>query len=204
MIWKKSMAFRRTRGRLRSCHSTGNPAGLDALRDAGIPLVMRYQSTTKGTQLPERWGLPDSMRDDTGVIFASALPGYDSFADQMARYYADHERREQLATLESVLADAVQGNGHSNLVQEIKHRIDEVRAAIDKEPYVFNRRFLLRVLPMGHSRSAEFIGARGPIRKSTLLARATRRGSVAQDWIRAGRCSRVIVISADESLPPTI
>jgi hypothetical protein len=41
-------------------------AGLDALRDAGIPLVMRYKTTTKGTQLPERWGLPDSLRDDTG------------------------------------------------------------------------------------------------------------------------------------------
>ena len=52
-------------------------AGIDALRDAGIPLVLRYKTTTKGTQLPDRWGLPDAMRDDTGVIFASAwsLPG---------------------------------------------------------------------------------------------------------------------------------
>ena len=50
-------------------------AGIDALRDAGIPLVMRYKTTTKGTQLPERWGLPDALRDDTGVIFASAFPG---------------------------------------------------------------------------------------------------------------------------------
>lgn len=47
--------------------------GLDALRDAGIPLVMRYKSTTKATQLPDRWGLPDSMRDDTGVIFRLRL-----------------------------------------------------------------------------------------------------------------------------------
>ena len=79
-------------------------AGLDALRDAGIPLVMRYKTTTKGTQLPDRWGLPDAMRDDTGVIFASAFPGYDSFADEMARYYADRARREQLAMLESCAA----------------------------------------------------------------------------------------------------
>ena len=71
-------------------------AGIDALRDAGIPLVMRYKTTSKGTQLPERWGLPESLRDDTGVIFCSAFPGYDAFADEMARYYADHERREQL------------------------------------------------------------------------------------------------------------
>jgi acyl transferase domain-containing protein/acyl carrier protein/NAD(P)-dependent dehydrogenase (short-subunit alcohol dehydrogenase family) len=174
-------------------------AGLDALRDAGIPLVMRYKTTTKGTQLPERWGLPDSMRDDTGVIFASAFPGYDAFADEMARYYADHERREQLATLESVLARAVEGNGHSNLVQEITRRIEELRAAIDKEPYVFNRRFLLRVLPMGHSQFAEFIGARGPNTQINAACASNTQGvGLAQDWIRAGRCSRVIVISADD------
>src|SRR5439155_10595668 len=54
-------------------------AGLDALRDAGIPLVLRYKTTSKGTQLPDRWGLPDALRDDTGVIFASCFPGCDSF-----------------------------------------------------------------------------------------------------------------------------
>jgi hypothetical protein len=33
-------------------------AGFDAMRDAGIPLVMRYKQTTLGTKLPDRWGLP--------------------------------------------------------------------------------------------------------------------------------------------------
>src|SRR5205085_7665749 len=75
-------------------------AGIDAMRDAGIPLVMRYKTTTKGTQLPDRWTLPDALRDDTGVIFASAFPGYDSFADIIGRYYVDHARREQIAMLE--------------------------------------------------------------------------------------------------------
>jgi acyl transferase domain-containing protein/NAD(P)-dependent dehydrogenase (short-subunit alcohol dehydrogenase family) len=174
-------------------------AGIDALRDAGIPLVMRYKTTTKGTQLPERWGLPDALRDDTGVIFASAFPGYDAFADEMARYYADHERRQQLATLESLLASAVEGNGHSTLVQELKRRVDELRAAIAKEPYVFNRRFLLRVLSMGHSQFAEFIGARGPnTQVNSACASTTQAVSLAQDWIHAGRCNRVIVVSADD------
>ena len=174
-------------------------AGIDALRDAGIPLVMRYKTTTKGTQLPERWGLPDALRDDTGVILASAFPGMDSFADEMARYYADHERREQLTVLEGLLAGAVEGNGHSNLVQEINRRIDELRVAIDKEPYVFNRRFLLRVLSMGHSQFAEFIGARGPNTQiNSACASTTQAVSLAQDWIHAGRCNRVIVVSADD------
>ena len=174
-------------------------AGLDALRDAGIPLVMRYKTTSKGTQLPDRWGLPEAMRDDTGVIFASAFPGYDSFADEMSRYFADHERRAQLATLETLLARAVEGNGHPTLVAELKRRIEEFRAAIDKEPYVFERRFLLKTLSMGHSQFAEFIGARGPNTQiNSACATTTQAVSLAQDWIHAGRCSRVIVISADD------
>ena len=174
-------------------------AGIDALRDAGIPLVMRYKTTTKGTQLPERWGLPDSLRDETGVIFASAFPGYDSFADEMARYYADHERREQLATLEKLLTGKVESNGNATLVHEIKRRIDELRAAIDKDPYVFDRRFLLRVLSMGHSQFAEFIGARGPNTQINSACASNTQGiGLAQDWIHAGRCRRVIVVSADD------
>jgi acyl transferase domain-containing protein/NAD(P)-dependent dehydrogenase (short-subunit alcohol dehydrogenase family)/acyl carrier protein len=174
-------------------------AGIDALRDAGVPLVMRYRTTTKGTQLPERWGLPEALRDDTGVIFASAFPGYDSFADEMARYYADHERREQLTMLENLLLRAVEANGNSIVVQDINRRIDELRASIKKEPYVFNRRFLLRVLSMGHSQFAEFIGARGPnTQVNAACASTTQAVALAEDWIHAERCNRVIVISADD------
>ena len=124
-------------------------AGLDALRDAGIPLVLRYKTTSKGTQLPDRWGLPDVLRDDTGVIFASAFPGLDSFADEMNRYYKDQARREQLSTLESLRTQVVADNGHSKLALEIDGRIADLRATIDKTPYVFERRFLLRTLSMG-------------------------------------------------------
>ena len=174
-------------------------AGIDALRDAGIPLVMRYKTTTRGTQLPDRWGLPDAMRDDTGVIFGSAFPGYDSFADEMSRYYADHARREQLTMLESLRARAVEGNGHSNLILEIDRRIAEARATIEKSPYIFDRRFLFKTLSMGHSQFAEFIGARGPNTQINSACATTTQGlTLAQDWIRAGRCSRVIIISADD------
>ena len=78
-------------------------------------------------------------------------------------------------------------------------RIDELRAAIEKEPYVFDRRFLLRVLSMGHSQFAELIGARGPNTQiNAACATTTQAVSLAADWIRAGRCRRVIVISADD------
>ncbi len=175
--------------------------GIDALRDAGIPLVMRYKTTSKGTKLPDRWGLPDALRDDTGVIFACAFPGYDSFADEMSRYYTEHSRREQLALLETLRARVpdANGNGHSSLEPEIDRRVEELRDAIEKTPYVFDRRFLFRTLSMGHSQFAEFIGARGPNTAiNAACASTTLAVSLAEDWIRAGRCRRVIVISADD------
>ncbi|MBZ5619220.1 MAG: SDR family oxidoreductase [Acidobacteriia bacterium] len=174
-------------------------AGIDALRDAGIPLVMRYKTTGKGTQLPDRWGLPDDLRDDTGVIFAAAYPAFNSFADEAARYYADHTRREQLAMLEDLRSRMAQANGHSPVGLELDRRIDELRAAIEKEPYVLDRRFLFRTLSMGHSQFAEFIGARGPNTQiNSACASTAQATTLAEDWIRAGRCRRVVVISADD------
>src|SRR4029453_5689128 len=78
------------------------PAGIDALRDAGLPLVRHYKTTTVGTQLPDRWGLPAAMRDDTGVIFASAFPGLEEMTDEVARHTEDRRRRERLAALHSL------------------------------------------------------------------------------------------------------
>ncbi len=173
--------------------------GIDALRDAGIPLVMRYKTTSKGSQLPDRWALPDALRDDTGVIFASAFPGCDSFADEMSRYYVDHSRREQLGMLESLLARSAKSNGDSILEREMERRTEDLRDAIEKEPYVFDRRFLLRVLSMGHSQFAELIGARGPNTQiNSACASTSQAVALAQDWIYAGRCRRVIIVSADD------
>ena len=64
-------------------------AGIDALRDAGIPLVQHYKDTTRGTKLPDKWRLADSMQDDTGVIFASAYPGYGDFAADIEAFWTE-------------------------------------------------------------------------------------------------------------------
>jgi len=173
--------------------------GIDALRDAGIPLVMRYKNTTKATQLPDRWGLPEDMRDDTGVIFASIWPGLDSFAAELSHYYADHARREQIAMLESLRARLTESNGNAILGQEMDRRMDELRAVVEAEPYAFDRRFIFRVLAMGHSQFAELIGARGPNTQiNAACASTTQAVALAEDWIRAGRCRRVAIIASDD------
>ncbi|MCB9764141.1 MAG: SDR family NAD(P)-dependent oxidoreductase [Alphaproteobacteria bacterium] len=131
-------------------------AGLEALRDAGVPLVRTWRDTSTGKRVPTGWALPEAWRDDTGVVFASAFPGYNAFADLLLGNGADDE-------------------GH------------------------FDRRFLFRILSMGHSQFAQFIGARGPnTQVNAACSSTTQATALAEDWIRLGRARRVIVVGADD------
>ena len=53
----------------------------------------------------------------------------------------------------------------------------------EAEPYAFDRRFLFRVLSMGHSQFAELIGARGP---NTQVNAACASTTQAFRWPRTG------------------
>ena len=181
-------------------------AGIDTLRDAGIPLVLRYKTTTKGTKLPDRWSLPDELRDDTGVIFASAFPGLEEMADEVARYTTDHMRRERMAALESLRARMLDHDGTDPVVlEEVERRIHDLGRELEDEAYTFDRRFLFRVLSMGHSQLAELIGARGPNTQiNSACASTTQAVALAEDWIRAGRCRRVLIVAADDATSDTM
>ncbi len=171
-------------------------AGIDALRDAGIPLVMNYKTTTTGSKLPERWGLPPALRDRTGVIFASAFPGVDRLVDEVTRFELDHGRRQRVAALEHLIDRTDEGNP---IRPEIEHMLHEAQTEIAEEPYEYDRRFLFKVLSMGHSQFAELIGARGPNTQINSACASTTQGfALAEDWIRLGRCDRAIVIAADD------
>ena len=172
-------------------------AGIDALRDAGIPLVMRYKTTTVGTQLPDRWQLPEEMRDDTGILFTSAFPGYDYYAQFLTDFHEDKARRERLKELESVRALA--SGATASVIDDIDRRVAALKKEIEEKAFQFDRRFLFQVLSMGHSQFAEYIGARGPnTATNAACSSGTQAVALASDWIRTGRCRRVIVISADD------
>ncbi|WIX98587.1 SDR family NAD(P)-dependent oxidoreductase [Amycolatopsis mongoliensis] len=180
---------------LGECTRLAIGAGFDALRDAGIPLAQHYKTTTVGTQLADRWGLPAALRDDTGVIFASAFPGYGEFAEEIERYLADRHRHHERDTLRAIRARA-----EGDVAAELDRRIGDLDAEIAADPFTFDRRFLFRVLSMGHSQFAEIIGARGPNTQiNSACASTTQAIGLAEDWIRAGRCRRVVVVAADDA-----
>ncbi len=175
-------------------------AGIDALRDAGIPLIMGYKMTTTGGKLPERWMLPEELRDDTGVIYASAFPGMEDFTEEIESFWADRMRRAQLDSLQAVRALLTEHDGGGGMMTEIDRLIHDLRLELDRNPYRFDRRFLFRVLSMGHSQLAELIGARGPNTQiNSACASTTQAVALAEDWIRAGRCRRVLIVAADDA-----
>ena len=172
-------------------------AGIDALRDAGIPLVPRYRTTTTGSKLLAGWGLPTEMRDDTAVIFGSAFPGLDSLARTIEAYYEDHIRRVRRQDLEAVRASLPSSD--TKTAAELNRRIDTLTGEIEANPFQFDRRFLFQVLAMGHAQFAEYIGARGPnVQTNGACASGTQALSLATDWIARGRCRRAIVLTADD------
>jgi len=182
-------------------------AGIEALRDAGIPLVMNYRRTSKGTYLPDRWKLPLSMQDETGVIFASAFPGLNRMAEEADRYYEARMLEVKLQELRTTieLFNSLALTGQTQFVNDLQRRKVELENRIKEINYQFDRRFVFRVLAMGHSQFAEYIGARGPnAHVNAACASTTQAVAIAEDWIRAGKCRRVVVIAGDDVTNPTL
>ncbi|MCK5304115.1 MAG: SDR family NAD(P)-dependent oxidoreductase, partial [Candidatus Heimdallarchaeota archaeon] len=96
--------------------------------------------------------------DETGIIFASAFPGYDYLIKEITEHLTSNSNKS------------------------------------------FSREFLYRVLSMGHSQFAQLIKAKGPnTQVNAACASTTQAIGIAEDWIRTGRCNRVIVIAADDA-----
>jgi malonyl CoA-acyl carrier protein transacylase len=132
-------------------------ATLEALRDAGLPLCEVRRPTRNGGFVAAGWRLPESVGRETGVIFASAFPGYNRFARELVERMSGGQDR------------------------------------------VFSRTYLLEVLALGHAQIASFIGALGPnLQVNAACASTSVALATAEDWIRAGRCRRVLVVGADD------
>ena len=103
-------------------------AGLDALRDAGIPLVMQYKETTTGTRLPDRWMLPESYQPTTGVIFASAFPGNNAWMEEAERYYGVQALEQRLEDLRSLQSRIAAVGSVPQLTEDLGRKIQDMEA----------------------------------------------------------------------------
>ncbi|EQC31700.1 hypothetical protein SDRG_10493 [Saprolegnia diclina VS20] len=77
------------------------------------------------------------------------------------------------------------------------------------DDYEFDRKLLFRLLVLANAQIAQIVGAKGPnAQVNATCAGTTVAISMAQDWIKSGKCQRVIVVAGDiassESLLPWI
>lgn len=184
-------------------------AGIEALKDAGIPLVRQTRSTTTGLELPDAWALPEPLRAGTAVVFASAFPGLVSLVDELTREAASRYgsgARKRLIEFYTGLIGRVQDDrerdGITAWFSEEFARINHVES---EEVYSFNRSFLLRVMSMGSGQLAQFIRAQGPnSHVDAACASTTQAILLARDWIRTGQAKRVLVVAADDVAGKTL
>ncbi|MDD6173893.1 MAG: SDR family NAD(P)-dependent oxidoreductase [Elusimicrobia bacterium] len=175
-------------------------AGILALKDAGIPLVLYYKPTTAGTYLPDRWGLPQSMIDDTGVIFTSAFPTVNSWAFEVSTKVADALIGKTKKQVRAFYEHIINSITDEVLKAQIKVWFEENFAEYENHnARVFSQDFLLKAIPIAHSQFCQWIRARGPATHLSGACASTAQAiSVAEDWIKLGRAKRVIIIAADD------
>ncbi|HAT72180.1 MAG TPA: beta-ketoacyl synthase, partial [Elusimicrobia bacterium] len=184
-------------------------AGVLALKDAGLPLIHYYKKTTTGSYLPEKWALPEPVASETGVIFASAFPVTESLIKEVTHYF-NHKyagrTAEQLWEVYHKIVDKLPTEADkAGLRAWLQKEFSGYQPGANKDPYTFSQNFLLKVIPIADSQFAQWVGAKGPsIHMSAACASTTQSVHVAESWIRAGKCKRVVIIAADDITSETI
>ncbi|MFV2016670.1 MAG: beta-ketoacyl synthase N-terminal-like domain-containing protein, partial [Candidatus Heimdallarchaeota archaeon] len=167
-------------------------AGLEALKDAKIPLV------SKDTNLKsiKGWELPKVYQKSTGIIFASSFPVLDAISQEITRYLENKLREEFVEDIKQL---------HAKLQLEDLQKQDLIFTDFlntkknEVLGYQFDRKILFKLLVMGNAQLAQLIKAKGPNTTLNAACASTSQAvTLAEDWIKLGRCERVIVVGADD------
>ena len=156
------------------------------------------------------WGVPERLRESldrtSQLAFAAGFEALRDAGLPLVPRYRETTTGKRVTTgwtlpesvgRETGVIFASAFAGQDALIEELQ--------AQRSEDYQFNHRFLLLVLGIANSRFAEFVGARGPNTKiNNACASTTTAVGMAQDWIRCGRCKRVLILSADEASGSTL
>ncbi len=182
-------------------------AGIEALKDAGIPLVMQYKEAAAGggKMIPDGFALPMEMQEETGVIITSLWPSNETLLNEMERYLYDRFYLKPYEEFENIYFYLMENVKEMGVKEKITDWFFKIKGSKQENfgAYKFDRNFLMNACPLGAAHLAQIIRAKGP---NTLLSSAcastTQAIGVAEDWIRVGRCKRVIVIGGENATSP--
>ncbi|OLS23139.1 MAG: 3-oxoacyl-[acyl-carrier-protein] synthase 2 [Candidatus Heimdallarchaeota archaeon LC_2] len=167
-------------------------AGLEALKDAKIPLVPQDRNLTGS----KGWELPKAYQKSTGIIFASSFPVLDAISQEITNYLENKLREEfvkEIKQLHVKLQLESQTHQEKIFTDFLNVKKDEISG------YQFDRKILFKLLVMGNAQLAQIIKAKGPNTTLNAACASTSQAvTLAEDWIKLGRCERVIVVGADD------
>ncbi|MBT3484310.1 MAG: acyltransferase domain-containing protein [Desulfobacula sp.] len=181
----------------------GIAAGIEALKDANIPLVMQYKKMKGGkVMIPDGFALPEEMQEDTGVIISCLWPSQETLIEELEKYYYQKfflKPYEEFENIYYYLMEKVTDTGIKEQITEWFFKAKSGKKKDFKE-YKFDRYFAGKITPLGSAYFAQIIKAKGP---NTLVSAACASTAlaigIAEDWIRVGRCKRVIVIGGENA-----
>ena len=186
--------------------SLGIAAGIEALKDAHIPLVMQYKKMKGGrSMVPDGFALPAEMQEDTGVIITSLWPNGETLMAELEKYFYEKfflRPHEEFEKIYYYLMERIKDFDIKEELTEWFFR-SKSRKRKDFPAYTFDRNFLSNACPLGSAHLAQIIKAKGPnTLVSSACASTTLAIGIAEDWIRTGRCKRVLVVGGENATSP--
>ncbi|MDJ0857384.1 MAG: acyltransferase domain-containing protein, partial [Desulfobacterales bacterium] len=180
-------------------------AGIEALKDAHIPLVLQHRETSTGNRIPNGYALPAEMQETTGVIMTSLFPGFETLIEQLNKYYYNKFYVRPYKELENIYYHLMESVRDPEIKEQITDWFFKIKERRKKYgSYKFERNLLFDVVPLGSAHFAQLIKAKGPnMMMSGACASTTQAVGVAEDWIRTGRCDRVIIVGGEASTSET-
>jgi hypothetical protein len=144
-------------------------AGMEALKSAGL--------VGGKSNDPTEWLLPERYRDSTGVVYASSFPAMDAAVGEVMRFLQSKTvgaapTTRLISALRSRLLRASPDRELSDEDEAAFARLLARASETDgvgedgdspaNQEYVFDRKFLFRVLVLGNAQLAQLAGCRGP------------------------------------------
>ena len=181
-------------------------AGLEALKDAKIPLVPHIETTSVGSALSKGYALPAEMQENTGVIFVQCFQSLNTLVDEFERHAGAEFYRCVYTELENIYQYIMANVQQDNVKRDMTNWMMKVKEyAGEDRGYKFDRNFLHNILGNANAHFAQMIRARGAnTQVNSACSTTTQAVGVAEDWIRTGRCERVIIIGAENSTTPLL
>lgn len=139
-------------------------AGFEALKAAGL--------VSGRTNDPAEWILPEEFQERTGIVYASSFPAMDAAIGEVMRFLQSKTiNAADTHTLISSLRQRLE-NTHGELIKDDLDALEKIQKLTgtvherqhrgSHDEYLFDRKFLFRVLVLGNAQLAQLTGCRGP------------------------------------------